>query len=53
VSFKLRETEQTRFLQTIDTGDEGRFVEICKAEIERNIKAGKPVYTLLRALEYR
>eukprot|EP00601_Ochromonadales_sp_CCMP2298_P005145 CAMPEP_0173177370 /NCGR_PEP_ID=MMETSP1141-20130122/4954_1 /TAXON_ID=483371 /ORGANISM="non described non described, Strain CCMP2298" /LENGTH=471 /DNA_ID=CAMNT_0014099765 /DNA_START=150 /DNA_END=1565 /DNA_ORIENTATION=+ len=49
---KLREVEQTRFLQTIDTGDEGRFVEICRAEIERNIKMGKPVYTLLRALEF-
>ena len=49
----LREIEQTRFLQSIDTNDEGRFVEICQAEIARNIKLGKPVYTLLRALEYR
>ena len=40
-------------MQSIDTNDEGRFVEICQAEIARNIKLGKPVYTLLRALEYR
>jgi hypothetical protein len=46
------EIEQTRFLQSIDISDEGRFIELCQAEIERNIKAGKPVYTLLRALEY-
>ena len=49
---RQREIEQTRFLQSIDVGDEGRFIELCQAEIERNIKAGKPVYTLLRALEY-
>lgn len=46
------EIEQTRFLQSIDVSDESRFVELCQAEIERNIKLGKPVYTLLRALEY-
>ena len=50
---RIRDMEQTRFLQSIDTNDEGRFVEICQAEIARNIKLGKPVYTLLRALEYR
>lgn len=49
----IREIEQTRFLQSIDTNDESRFIEICQAEIARNIKLGKPVYTLLRALEYR
>lgn len=50
---RIRDMEQTRFLQSIDTNDEGRFVEICQAEIARNIKLGKPVYTLLRAMEYR
>jgi hypothetical protein len=49
---RQREIEQTRFLQSIDVSDESRFVELCQAEIERNIKLGKPVYTLLRALEY-
>jgi hypothetical protein len=49
---RQREIEQTRFLQSIDVSDESRFVELCQAEIERNIKLGRPVYTLLRALEY-
>ena len=49
---RQREIEQTRFLQSIDVSDESRFVELCQAEIERNIKLGKPVYTLLKALEY-
>lgn len=49
---RRQEIEQTRFLQSIDVSDESRFVELCQAEIERNIKLGKPVYTLLRALEY-
>jgi hypothetical protein len=46
------EREQTRFLQQFDTADESRFVELCQAEIERNMKLGRPVYTLLKALEY-
>lgn len=49
---KIAEIEQARFLQSIDNGDDTRFIELCKAEIEKNIKAGKPIYTLLRALEY-
>lgn len=49
---RQREIEQTRFLQSIDVSDESRFVELCQAEIERNIRLGKPVYTLLKALEY-
>ena len=49
---RQREIEQTRFLQSIDISDESRFVELCQAEIERNMKLGRPVYTLLKALEY-
>lgn len=49
---RKREIEETRFLQSIDVSDEGRFVELCQAEIEKNIREGKPVYTLLKALEY-
>ncbi len=44
--------EQERFLQSIGSNDDARFKEICMAEIEKNVKAGKPVYTLLRALEF-
>lgn len=49
---RLIEIEQAKFLQSIDNNDDARFTELCNAEIERNIKLGKPVYTLLRALEY-
>lgn len=48
---KLLEIEQARFLTSIQGNDDDRFVELCKQEIERNAKAGKPVYTLLRALQ--
>ncbi len=49
---KLVEIEQARFLASLSSNDDERFVQICKAEIERNIQLGKPVYTLLRALEF-
>jgi hypothetical protein len=49
---KMYEIEQTRFLATLENHDEQRFVQSCKAKIEENIRLGKPVYTLLRALEY-
>lgn len=49
---RLIELEQQRFLATLDNGDEAKFIALCKAEIEKNIKEGKPVYTLLKALEY-
>jgi hypothetical protein len=44
--------EQERFLQSIGSNDDQRFKEICMKEIERNVALGKPVYTLLRALEF-
>ncbi len=44
--------EQERFLQSISANDDKRFKEICIAEIEKNVAQGKPVYTLLRALEF-
>jgi hypothetical protein len=49
---KLIEIEQERFLNSMDNLDDKRFIELCKAEIERNVQLGKPIYTLLRALEY-
>ncbi len=49
---KLVEREQAKFLSSLSANDDDKFVEICKAEIERNIALGKPVYTLLRALEF-
>lgn len=49
---RQREIEQTRFLQSIDVSGEQKFTDMCKTEIEKNVQQGKPVYTLLRALEY-
>lgn len=49
---KQLEIEQERFLQSLASNDDDRFVALCKAEIQRNVELGKPVYTLLRALEY-
>lgn len=49
---RLAEIEQSKFLSSLGRDDDKRFTEVCKAEIERNVKLGKPVYTLLRALEF-
>ena len=46
------EIEQTRFLVSLQGDDDKKFTEACKSEIERNVRSGKPVYTLLRALEF-
>jgi hypothetical protein len=32
--------------------DDNKFSETCKSEIEKNVLLGKPVYTLLKALEF-
>lgn len=49
---KLLEIEQSKFLNSIRGNDDEKFIESCKKEIEKNIALGKPVYTLLRALDY-
>ena len=49
---KLIEIEQDRFLASINKDNDEKFLDACKAEIERNVKLGKPVYTILRAMEY-
>lgn len=49
---KKAEIEQTRFLVSLQGNDDKKFTEACKAEIEKNVRLGKPVYTLLRALEF-
>lgn len=49
---KMYEIEQARFLEGLGNQDDTRFVEIVKAKVAENIRLGKPVYTLLRALDY-
>jgi len=48
----LVEIEQERFLASLNSDNDEKFLEACQAEIERNVKQGKPVYTILRAMEY-
>lgn len=49
---KMHEIENARFLSSIDNQDDTRFIDLCKTEISKNVKQGKPVYPLLRAMEY-
>ena len=51
VEARIIELEQAKMLQTISGQDDGKFAEICRAEIARYAAEGKPVYTLMRALE--
>ena len=43
--------EEAKLLQEVGNQDDSKFAEICKNEILRFTKEGKPTYTLLRALE--
>jgi hypothetical protein len=49
---KLAIIEQTKFLTSLQGDDDKKFTQACKDEIEKNIRLGKPCYTLLRALEF-
>lgn len=42
---------QAKILRAISSQDDDKFADICKAEIMRYAGEGKPVYTLMRALE--
>ena len=43
--------EQAKLLQDVGTQDDDKFAAICKSEILRFTKEGKPTYTLLKAME--
>ena len=51
VGARVIELEQDKLLREIAAQDDDKFSEICIAEIKRYAAAGKPVYTLMRALE--
>ena len=51
VEARIIELEQAKMLQAIGGQDDNKFAEICRAEIARYAAEGKPVYTLMRALE--
>eukprot|EP01038_Epipyxis_sp_PR26KG_P006804 gene6804-9319_t len=43
--------EEERLLTQLATDDK-KFVEVCKEQIKQNVKQGKPIYPLLKALEF-
>jgi len=51
VEERIIQIEQDKLLKDIGSQDDDKFAEICKAEIMRYASQGKPVYTLMRALE--
>jgi len=51
VEDRVAQLEQENFLLTLKGLDDKKFVDRCKAKITEYANAGKPVYTLLRALE--
>jgi hypothetical protein len=51
ISERLEEINQAKILQDIGAQDDDKFAEICKEEIKKYAAEGKPVYTLLKALE--
>jgi hypothetical protein len=53
VEDRIAMIEQDRLLREISSQDDKKFVEICNAEIRRYQAEGKPVHTLLRALDLR
>ena len=50
---KLLEQERSRLLMANNTDENQRFIDICKLRIKDNLRQGKPVYTLLKAMEYQ
>jgi hypothetical protein len=53
VADKLAEQEQSKLLTQGSDAEENKFINECRAQIEKYASEGKPVYTLLRALEMR
>lgn len=49
---RQQEIEQYKYLMSLASSNDERFTETVKQEIAKNVRAGKPVYTLLKALEF-
>jgi hypothetical protein len=49
---RLYDIEQARRLASDDNQEDTKYINMCKAEIAKNVKQGKPIYPLLRAMEY-
>lgn len=53
VEDKLIEIEESRLIEKVNKQDDTKYTDIVKAEIMNCAAAGKPVYTLLKALDYQ
>lgn len=47
-----REVAASKFLLSLQGDDDAKFTNACKTEITKNVMDGKPIYPLLRALEF-
>ena len=51
LQFEL-EKEENKFLLSLAGHEDKRFTEQCKEEIQTFVKSGKPIYPLIKALEF-
>ena len=51
IAERLEEINRAKLLMDIGSQDDNKFAEICKDQIKQYAKEGKPVYTILKALE--
>lgn len=51
IAERLEEVNRAKLLMDIAGQDDNKFAEICKDQIKKYAADGKPVYTLLKALE--
>ncbi len=51
VEEKMIAIEEAKLLNDVGNQDDDKFAEICKAEIMRFTREGKPTYTLIKALQ--
>lgn len=51
IAERLEEVNRAKLLMDIGSQDDNKFAEVCKDQIKKYAAAGKPVYTLLKALE--
>lgn len=51
IAERLEEVNRAKLLMDIGSQDDNKFAEICKEQIKKYAADGKPVYTLLKALE--
>ena len=51
IAERLEEINRAKLLMDLGSQDDSKFAEICKDQIKQYAADGKPVYTILKALE--